>query len=208
MTSHDLTDAQIERILRGDGADADLAASVATLRALALKPSEASAARAGGALATVAAGTPVPLIGPAATSPSRWRMRAAIAGGVALLGAALVGTAAAADDAAPGDALYSIDRALEDVGVGDGGDEERIEEALELTEDGDSDGALELLAEEVDDTDETGSSAALLAAAAAIRENGSEASAEVHARVAAMLEWMASTDATGSPSLSGTATGR
>ncbi|HIE22204.1 MAG TPA: hypothetical protein EYP73_06355 [Acidimicrobiia bacterium] len=42
----------------------------------------------------------------------------------------------AADDAAPGDALYGIDTALESIGIGDGGTAERLAEASELAANG------------------------------------------------------------------------
>lgn len=196
-TNNETTDRDIERLLRGEepAALADLAPGITTLRSLAIAPDGAHAARAGAVLAGVAASGNSPLAVPAASGSSRWRVRAAIAGGLALAGAGLVGGAAAADHAAPGDALYGLDRALEVVGVNDGGAAERIAEAISLDEAGDTEGALEHVAESLEGDE--GSSAALLAAAELIRSNGSEASAEVHARVADMLEWMATTDATG-----------
>lgn len=197
MTSNDFTPRDQERLLRGDatGPLADAAPAIAALRALNVAPNDAETARAAAALASVAADSSVPLTGPAAATPSPWRMRAAIAGGLALLGLGVVGGAAAADDAAPGDALYGVDRALEDLGIGDGGVDERVDEAIVLDEAGDSEGALEHVVEAVEE--DSASSEALLGVAERLRTNGSEASAEVHERVAAMLEWMATTDATG-----------
>lgn len=200
MSTDDLTDSQVERALRGDSsASPDLAPAIGSLRALAREPQADSAGRVGAVLASVAAGSAVPLIAPAAAAPIRWRRRAAVAAGVALLGAGLFGTAAAADDAAPGELLYPVDQALAGLGVGDGGTEEACDEAVKMAEDGDVEGAVEHLAETAEDDGELdeGSAAALMAAAERIRENGSEQSAAVHQRVAAMLEWMATTDATG-----------
>jgi len=48
----------------------------------------------------------------------------------------LTGVALAADGAAPGDALYGIDTALEAIGIGDGGTAERLAEASELAANG------------------------------------------------------------------------
>lgn len=44
------------------------------------------------------------------------------------------GVGIAADAAAPGDALYGLDRAMEQVGIADGGTAERVEEARSLVE--------------------------------------------------------------------------
>ena len=55
---------------------------------------------------------------------------------VTVLFGGLTGVALAADDAAPGDALYGIDTALESIGIGDGGTAERLAEASELAANG------------------------------------------------------------------------
>jgi hypothetical protein len=55
---------------------------------------------------------------------------AAALSGLLVMG--MTSVAVAADGAAPGDILYGIDRALENLGVGDGGIDERITEAGEL----------------------------------------------------------------------------
>ncbi len=65
------------------------------------------------------------------------RRRVAIAvAAAALLVVGTAGLAVAADGAAPGDALYGVDRALEKVGLGSGGATERLEEASSLVERG------------------------------------------------------------------------
>lgn len=68
----------------------------------------------------------------ARTTPLSWRIRlrnrtTAIATSVLMVGG-MTGVAWAADHAAPGDFLYGIDRALEVVGIGAGGAEERLAE--------------------------------------------------------------------------------
>jgi hypothetical protein len=57
--------------------------------------------------------------------------------------------AIAADGAAPGDALYGVDKALERVGIGDGGAAERLQEAADLATAGQLARGLEHAAEVV-----------------------------------------------------------
>lgn len=137
-----ITTDEADRLLDGAAVSAhlELAAFVAALRSdstpldpdmLAQTAAQASEA------ASVGANAPVHV--PAAAS-GRWlgiRRRAVTAMTVATLtlgsGAA---AAVAADGAAPGDALYGLDRALENMGVGNGGAQERLEEVRELVEKG------------------------------------------------------------------------
>lgn len=136
---------------------------------------------------------------PTTRSAATWRRRVSLAGVIALLGSAgLAATAAAADGAAPGDALYSVDRALESVGIGSGGSRERLSEAEKLVDEGEVDAALHHVAEALQGEGDDSSSAALVAAAEQLAANGSENSAEVHARVAEMLRWMSEADVKGS----------
>ena len=122
------------------------------------------------------------------------------------------GVAYASNGAVPGDTLYGLDCALEDVGLGDGGLEERFAEAGELMDDGLVDEGLahaaEALVEEQEDLDENGDGEvseeeeaagreALLAAAEAVLSNGSEQSLEVRTRVAEKLRFMANTELKG-----------
>ena len=124
------------------------------------------------------------------------------------------GVAYAADDAVPGDALYGLDCALENAGIGDGGLEERLSEAGALIDEGEVDAGLNLAAQaltEEEDDDEDGDvdeddgeieddsarREALLAAAEAVLANGSEQSLETRTRVAAKLTFMATTELTG-----------
>jgi hypothetical protein len=105
-----------------------------------------------------------------------------------LLLTAMTGVAVASDSSVPGDALYGIDRALERIGVGDGGAAERIEEASILTDNGDNAEALELLAETFD-LESSEASDALLRASQRIRDN-----AAANAELADMLDWMSQAD--------------
>ncbi len=119
-----------------------------------------------------------------------------------MLVSGLAGVAVASDDAAPGDFLYSIDRALESVGVGDGGATERISEAWALFERGEVAEALGHASQALDVdsggemTEQTSARAAatdsLRSAAGNVgTTNGWAASPEVRAAVAAMLTEMA-----------------
>jgi hypothetical protein len=127
-----------------------------------------------------------------------WRRRASIAGVVAILASAgLAGTAAAADGAAPGDALYGVDRALEVIGIDDGGSSERLVEAGKLANKGDVQGALHHAAEALQDAGDASSSEALLAAADQVAAGGGANSSEVRARVSEMLQWMSHADVKG-----------
>ena len=122
---------------------------------------------------------------------------------VALTAIALVvgmsGIAVASDGAAPGDALYGLDRALERVGIGVGGADERLAEATVLVGQGRAADALDHAIEAIDEADKEASDALQRAAervSGMSSENGN--AADVEANVAAMLEWMTSTEATGS----------
>lgn len=75
-----------------------------------------------------------------------------LAGGLAaaVLLSGMTGVAVAADNSAPGDALYGLDRALEVIGIGNGGAAERIEEARKLLEEGELSSAIGQMADAVD----------------------------------------------------------
>jgi len=94
----------------------------------------------------------------------RLRTRAAaVTAAVLVTFGGLSGVAVAANGAAPGDALYGIDRALEAVGIGDGASTERLVEVEALVERGHPDRGLEHAANLVGD--DTGAQEALLGAA-------------------------------------------
>lgn len=102
------------------------------------------------------------------------------------------GVAVASDAAAPGDLLYGIDRALETIGINDGGVTERLEEAATMADHGQTVEALEHAAEAVLGTSPEAADALQHAA-----EAGAQGQ-DVNAAVAEMLQWMATADNIGS----------
>ncbi len=144
------------------------------------------------------------VVATAVTGPTGFTRRLALAPRlvVALTAIALVvgmsGIAVASDGAAPGDTLYGLDRALERVGIGVGGAGERLAEATVLVGQGRAADALDHAIEAIDKADEEASGALQRAAervSGMSSENGN--AADVEANVAAMLEWMTATEATG-----------
>lgn len=121
----------------------------------------------------------------------------------AVLISGLAGVAVASDDAAPGDFLYGIDRALESIGVGAGGATERVSEAWALFERGQMAEAVGHASQAIGVvgggdpsarvSDQTASNANALRSAAGNVGAGDEGSAslEVRAAVAALLNEMA-----------------
>jgi hypothetical protein len=165
MTGAVRTDREIEQLLSGvpaDGGEFDaLVPFVDTLRAQGMRtPSDAAidrfaaeaAAIARAGLMTRATESNVRSL----SSLPRLRPQLAAALATIVLLAGMTGVAAAADGAAPGDALYGLDRALEKIGVGDSGAEERLEEAAQLVADGDPGRALEHATEAFDEAAEAG----------------------------------------------------
>ncbi|HEX6300659.1 MAG TPA: hypothetical protein VF148_09375 [Acidimicrobiia bacterium] len=121
------------------------------------------------------------------------RLATAALAAVVIMG--LVGVAEAADAAAPGDTLYGLDRALEQVGIHDGGLEERLGEAQDLAEEGQSTEALAHLADVLDTTSPNAADALEEAAERfGVHDNPSQA---VLDDVSAMLDWMAETGLSG-----------
>lgn len=144
----------------------------------------------------------------AATRPRRFvlALRQKMATGLAavLLLSGMTGVAVASDHAAPGDALYGLDRALEAVGVGDGGAAERIAESQALFQSGRVADAIAHAAEAVEvsggdvevlSPEASSASTALGDAAAKVADGGdveTENESElVRQQVASMLETMA-----------------
>lgn len=119
---------------------------------------------------------------------------------VALL-AGFSGAAYAADGAVPGDTLYGFDCALENVGIGDGGLQERLTEATRLAERGEVDECLSHAALAIANQaglDQDGqANAALIAAANAVQAANQGESSQIHSRVSEMIQWMATTQAQG-----------
>jgi hypothetical protein len=110
----------------------------------------------------------------------------------------LTGVGYAANDAAPGDALYGLDCAMESIGLGDGGLQERVREATELVERGETEKGLNHVAQAIQDRAGLGDSGqangALVRAANALQKSAQTGnqgdSSLIQARVADMLRWM------------------
>lgn len=107
------------------------------------------------------------------------------------------GVAVMADGAAPGDALYGIDRALERVGILDGGAAERVAEAQALMERDLPDQAVAQAAEAAEIAGDGNTAAALTEAAARVRSAEGEVSSLTRQQVAAILELLAAQIADG-----------
>lgn len=136
-----------------------------------------------------------PVVAPIRPMRSRVVPRLATAGLTAVLLVGLAGVAQAADAAAPGDNLYGLDRALERIGINDGGVDERLDEAQALADDGQSVEALAHLAEAMEQASPNAADALEAAAERfGLHDNPSHM---VRENVAEMLEWIAETDATG-----------
>ncbi len=143
-------DDQVERILLGEGVDdarvAELARAVSAIRALGNQPIAEDVARRHVAMASVEASLSLDTQG--AQAPLREhqalpRRRLAVTNAfhsatartfvlavtIATLG---TGVAVAANGSAPGDTLHGLDRAMERVGIANGGAHERLQEAQDL----------------------------------------------------------------------------
>jgi len=120
--------------------------------------------------------------------------RLAVAGLAVVVLVGITGVASASNSAAPGDFLYGIDRALERVGVNDGGFDERVAEARDLTGEGLAPQALNHLADVLGPSSPSAAEA-LQAAADKLRQ--ADTPTEVTDDVASMLEWIASSDRSG-----------
>ncbi|MCZ7533295.1 MAG: hypothetical protein M5U23_07805 [Acidimicrobiia bacterium] len=137
---------------------------------------------------------------PVTTSVRSLRRRIAT---IAATAAVLLGSggavAYAADRASPGDFLYGIDRALETLGIGNGGTQERLTEVEQLIANGDVARGLEHAAVTITEVDNnTGASdgnqaasAALARAAQRARETGSNQADATKEEVAALLDYLA-----------------
>ena len=206
MLSRRLTDAEIEAILNdGDIADERLRLIAGRLRAIDPNVFVGDVSDRAAEFAPVAAryaraSAPAQL---AATAGRRRgpsltpRLVTAAVAAILFLGTA--GAAAASDSAVPGSPLYGLDRALERVGIGAGGIFERIDEAMVLAEDGQDAEALDLLAESLE-SESSAAAEALHAAAERIRanSNGSDNANSVRAGVAAILDYIAQNESSGS----------
>lgn len=162
MLSATVSEQEIERLLTGspagNGPLSDLAPFVEEMRSYeaAYLPSDQLVERVAAEAATLAlAGSATGVTGtrPSPLSRRRWpalspRVAMATLSVVMLVG--MTGVAAAADSATPGDPLYGLDRAMEQIGIGAGGAAERLDEADQLLTEGKTLQALEHAAEAVD----------------------------------------------------------
>lgn len=127
------------------------------------------------------------------------RRATTVAATVALLFGSGSAVAFAADSASPGDLLYGIDQALEAVGIGNGGAQERLVEVEQLVAHGDMVRGLEhaasLITSVADNTPASHSnqaaSAALTSAAQRIKATRSNQADTTKAEVVALLDYLA-----------------
>jgi len=156
-----LSDDDIERLLSGARPESDEASRFVVLIDLiraevAFAPSEMAVARVATEAAKLARSTFSSGFvtyarprGRRAGLSLRPQLVVAAAAFLVLFGA--TGVAVAANGAAPGDALYGIDRALERIGIGAGHVQERLDEANVLLSEGKATQALEHAAEALDE---------------------------------------------------------
>ncbi len=206
----------IEQLLSGqppeDGNLASLAPILEALHRQRLGPPSEERVSAFAAQAVGIAGSTKSLASPAKPerTPIRPRTSQLASGRGLVKGAAglvllfgMSGVAIASDEAAPGDALYGLDRALEAVGVNDGAASERINEARALFDHGREADAVTHVADAIEeaetDQESAESSSEAAQAAGALRRaadsvqnnNDNPQSQEVRDGVAAMLTEMA-----------------
>ena len=213
MLKRKFSDQDIERLLSGQRADdGDLASLAPILESLHRSGWRAPSEEKVAAFAVQAAGIAgsTKSLAPPERTPIRPRLsQSAPRRGLVKTAAGLLllfgvsGVAVASDEAAPGDALYGLDRALEAVGVNDGAASERIREARALFDRGQEADAVTHVADAIEEaeTDENSaeSSSEAAQAAGALRraadnvQNGNDnpQSQEVRDGVAAMLTEMA-----------------
>lgn len=181
MFATTVTDEDIELLLTGSAPAnqelAELAAFVDLIRATSVEmPPESQIVEVAAQAATIARST-APSAGARRRVRSRagvwwkWRPQVALTLGAVLVTFTFGGVAAASNNAAPGDALYAIDLALERVGIGAGDVEERLDEANTLLSSGETHLALAHAAQAIDlSTEDSAQAAALEEAKAALIE--------------------------------------
>jgi hypothetical protein len=221
------TDEDIERLLSGATPEDEALARLAPLtdalkRAGGRVPSEAEvdrvavqAARIAGTAAESAPTSRRRVSSTRTARASRFNPRLATPLVVVLLLCSTTGVAFASDGAAPGDTLYSFDRAVEAIGIGAGGLHERLSEADVLAGRGQLEDGLAHAAEALADHSGTDpgtqaatqeACAARASAANAIATGASGDLDQVRARLTEMLRWMATTQETGSDLAKGVTT--
>ncbi len=202
MPAERITTDQAEALVAGALPPPHLGDVAAVLTAVAGVPpvAESRLARIVADVAPVAAAEPA---SPGSAGPVRIRLAglrrrvAALAAAVTLLVGGGAGAAVAADGAAPGDVLYGLDRALEVLGIRDGGAVERLDEVEHLVLDGDVPRGLEHAAEMIRSvvptsaTDRGTAVAALESAAERVRAARAGGAGAADGEVSELLEYLA-----------------
>jgi len=201
MSRETTSEVEIERLLTGEAISDDdlapLAGLFAALRSTDDLPEETIAR-----LVTVAteASQAAPGASAATHHSKSWkpfgtlrRRATAVAVTATILIGGTSGLALAADGAKPGDALYRIDRALETVGIGAGGEQERWREVEDLVDSGEIERGLQHAAQTIADgvSDDSEASDALRDAADRVQVAGSETSDATRKSVADLLTYIA-----------------
>ena len=211
---HGVSPSDAERLLRHARPEVEdlgrLPAAIEIIRSVGANiPTEAEVQRFAVEAAKLVPAAPVgqnarALAGAAAAAHRRPRLSLRLAGAMAAVVVALSafsGVAYAANGAVPGDTLYGLDRALEDVNIGDGGLAERLTEAGQMVERGREREGLtfasdELLAAASGDEGLRAAAAALRAAADRLTDYPTAATPEELRRVADRLRAMGSGEST------------
>ncbi|MFQ5523064.1 MAG: hypothetical protein ACE5F5_05755 [Acidimicrobiia bacterium] len=192
-------DEEFERLLSGAlTEDSELASFVARLRRL--KDSAPSDEQVHSMAAEAAAIVRETLPAQSPAVPRRRlvpRLAGALAALVLLVG--MTGVAVASDASVPGDPLYGIDRALEAVGLGNGGAVERLQEAKTLANRGKSAEALEHASSALAAAGDKKAAEALKKAAKRVvaEDKGGGKAEKVKAKVSDMLNYIANSDTKG-----------
>lgn len=211
MFNATISDREIESLLTGgparNGDLSDLAGFVEMLRAYErLAPSEDAVERFATAAAAQVRAVQSPAAAPTASRdrlarrPLGLRPQVAAMLTTVLLVAGSTGVAVAADTAAPGDGLYGLDRALENIGIGDGRAGERLEEANVLVAEGQPEEALMHVTEALAATDDDVAQArtAVDAAIEDLETAGPEAGhPAIEEEVTALLDYLSENIGTG-----------
>jgi hypothetical protein len=205
MLQTKISDREIERILSGEttatGEFDDLVPIVEMLRDQGGRSvSDTAASRfAAGAAALVRTGQTAPTAAPSSRRRNSLaltpRLAAALVVIVLVVGSS--GVAMAADSAIPGDALYGLDLALENIGIGAGQIDERLDEAGVLVENGHAQQALQHAAQSLVQADLSAGdlsvedlASALETAADTLEEPDDDIGAPTNAKVAALLTYL------------------
>jgi hypothetical protein len=200
MVAPSLSDSQAEALLAGSiGSDGDLesiAGVLAAARDLAQPDSEADFSALFAVAARESRMTPIERFANEQFTALTGRrpqlvQRVAIASAALLVFVAMSsGLAYAADGAKPGDLLYGLDRALETVGVDNGGATERLAEVEALIATGAVADGLRHASAVLDGQPDSGEARAALSAAAARFEDAADSPSSQAAQVSALITYL------------------